>query len=118
MIVRLLNKCLTASDVQIMCIYTKRIVVEIGCDAIGHESFLPTSRGAMYFAQAGLIAFTGTLSNDLCDHIFLKRIEKRQFGYDLGCIFVAFDKNVAANSYNNTIFNTHVAMNVVRYPHT
>ena len=32
----------------------------IECDAIGHESRLPTSRGAKYFAQAGFfIELTG-----------------------------------------------------------
>ena len=49
-------------------------------------------------------------------------LEKRQFAYDLGCNFVwlaiynrGFYWNVAANSYNNNIFSTHVTDACVRY---
>ena len=60
-----------------------------GCDANGHERCLPTNRSANSLTQAGLIAFTGALANDLRDHVFGKSgSKKRQFGYDQGCNIV------------------------------
>ena len=47
-----------------------------GCDAIGYERCLPTSRDAQSFAQAGFIALTGALANDLRDHVYCKWNEK------------------------------------------
>ena len=53
-----------------------RILLVIGCDAIGHEWCLPTSLGSKTFAQAGLNAFTMALAIDLRNHVFGKWIEK------------------------------------------